>query len=131
MFIGMHTISLLIYYIAATTIQGMGTSDSETSLIPNGTIAPIGAESAGGLSPGAVVGLIIGLLLSLVLGVAIVAVVVALVLMKHKQTNGKYTTNKEHALGITVMHTMKFSTFIKSTQLDPHVSHIQRFNYSL
>ena len=118
MFIGVHTISLLIY-IAGITIQGMGTSDSETSLIPNGTIAPVGARSVGGLSPGAVVGLIIGLLFSLVLGVAIVAVVVALVLMKHKQTNGKYTTKKDHALGIAVVHTMKFSTFTKSTQLDP------------
>ena len=88
--------------IAATTIQGNETSDSETSLIPNGTIFPIGARSDG-LSPGAVAGLIVGLL-SLVLGVAIAVVIVTLILMKHKQTKGKYSTNKEHALGIVVVH---------------------------
>ena len=94
----LHTFS----NIAATTIQSDETSDSETSLIPNSTIAPIGAKSDG-LSPGAVAGLIVGFL-SLVLVVAITVVIVALILMKHKQTKGKYSTNKEHALGIRVMH---------------------------
>ena len=57
-------------------------------------------SSARGLSKGAIAGLIIGLL-SLILGEAIVVIVVALVLMKHKQSKGKYSTRKQHAFGMT------------------------------
>ena len=70
----------------------MVTSDSNAT--------SVGASSASGLSKGTIAGLIIGLL-SLLLGTAIVVIVVALVLMKHKQSKGKYSTRKQHAFGMT------------------------------
>ena len=101
----------IIFPIAATTTQGIVTSDlhSETpsTSIRNNT-APVSTSfvantsDSGGLSSGAIAGLIIGLILSLLLGAAIVAVVVALILMKYRQNKGKYSTNKEHALGMTL-----------------------------
>ena len=94
------------FNITVTTIQGMVTNDSrsETPSASINTTAPtsVGSSTSGGLSPAAIAGLIIGLLLSLLLGAAIIVVIVAFILMKHRQTKGKYSTSKEHALGMTL-----------------------------
>ena len=97
------------FNVVAITIHSTITSDSRFGTSPTNTTgapASVDAITSGGLSPGAIAGLVVGLILSLLMGAAIVVVIVTLILMKYKQSKGKYSTSKEHAFGMTFHHTI-------------------------
>ena len=100
-------------------------SETPSTSIDTTVPASVGTSTSAGLSTAAIAGLIIGLFLSLLLGAAIVVVVVALGLMKHRQTKGKYSTNKEHALGMALCLRIYSHIFDSEFQ---HMCSIKRFS---